>query len=95
MEKGQRETDVVARKAWVVVERHEDHVLLEEEGGGLRHHLAPGILPEDVTPGDRFRVVAQLDRRPDVGYPPEGHAAGSEDGSEAVFSEALETLSRM
>lgn len=87
--------DVVARKEWIVVERREDHVLLEEEGGGARHRLAPGLLPEDVSPGDRFRVVAQLDRRADGDLATAGVDAGSAEGSEDVFSEALDTLSRM
>jgi hypothetical protein len=87
--------DIVARKEWIVVERREDHVLLEEEGGGARHRLAPDLLPEDVSPGDRFRVVAQLDRRADADLAPPALDGGSAERSEAVFSEALDTLSRM
>ena len=87
--------DIVARKEWIVVERREDHVLLEEEGGGARHRLEPGLLPEDVSPGDRFRVVAQLDRRAESDFAPAGVDAGSAERSDAVFSEALDTLSRM
>lgn len=86
--------DVVARKDWIVVERREGHVLLEEEGGDARHRLAPGLLPDDVAPGDRFRVVAQFERRTGDAPAPAGTGAAAE-GSETVFSEALDTLSRM
>lgn len=41
----------------------EENVVAMEQPDGNETRLHRGLLPEDVEPGDRFRVVAQVDRR--------------------------------
>lgn len=40
-------------------------VRMEEFPGGKVHRFPAGVLPDDVRPGDSFRVVARLERSGD------------------------------
>lgn len=59
--------DTVALKSWVIREVGHDVVTMEEqvdgEPNGLRATFDRGLLPDDVRPGDRLQVVAQIDRK--------------------------------
>lgn len=55
--------ETVARREWVIRELDEDGVVLEKLPGGGLTLFRRDVLPEDVEPGDRFRVVAQVDRQ--------------------------------
>lgn len=59
--------ETVATREWVIRDVDPDGVLVERVPGGGSARLAPGLLPDDVSEGDRFRVVAQVDRRGPVG----------------------------
>jgi hypothetical protein len=56
-------TETVATREWVIREVDADGVLVDQVPDGGSARLARGLLPDDVSEGDRFRVVAQLDRR--------------------------------
>lgn len=50
------------QRRWVIRRVDEDAVAMEQpDGTEIRLHRS--LLPEDIEPGDRLRVVARLDRR--------------------------------
>lgn len=55
--------ETVATREWVIREVDGDGVLVDQLPDGPPARLDPALLPDDVTEGDRFRVVAQVDRR--------------------------------
>lgn len=55
--------ETVARKEWVIRELEGDDAVMEQLPDGALARFRRSLLPEDVEPGDRFRVVAQVDRR--------------------------------
>lgn len=57
--------ETVEAEQWVVLGTNGGAVLMEEIPGGRIHHFPPGLLPDDLRAGDRFRVVARMDRRSD------------------------------
>lgn len=80
--------DTVALKCWVIRDVAEDVVTMEEqvdgEPNGLRATFDRALLPDDVRPGDEFRVIAQINRQseeilshPAFGEATEALAAGS------------------
>lgn len=60
---GDGATETVATREWVIREVDADGVLVDQVPDGGSARLTRGLLPDDVTEGDRFRVVAQVDRR--------------------------------
>lgn len=80
--------ETVAQKCWVIRDVAEETVTMEEqvdgEPTGRLAEFQRQILPEDVGPGDEFRVVAQIQRA--------GHRK-EEDFFHPVFAEAAEALS--
>lgn len=57
--------ETVAQKQWLVLGRDEETVRMEEIPTGDVHSFPSGLLPDDVEPGDTFRIVAELDRGAD------------------------------
>lgn len=55
--------ETVATREWVIREVDGDGVLVEQIPDGGHARLVRSLLPDDVAEGDRFRVVAQVDRR--------------------------------
>ncbi len=55
--------ETVATREWVIREVDGDGVLVEQIPDGDHARLVRSLLPDDVAEGDRFRVVAQVDRR--------------------------------
>lgn len=55
--------ETVATREWVILEVEDDGVLVDQLPDGGRARLDRDLLPDDVAEGDRFRVVAQVDRR--------------------------------
>lgn len=54
--------ETVDQREWIIRWIEEDVVAMEQpDGNEARLHRS--LLPEDIEPGDRFRVVAQVDRR--------------------------------
>lgn len=50
------------QRQWVIRRVDEDAVAMEQpDGTEIRLHRS--LLPEDIEPGDRLRVVARIDRR--------------------------------
>lgn len=56
--------ETVDQKEWVIRELDGDAAVIEEVPGGGTCRLERSLLPDDIAPGDRFRVVAQVERRP-------------------------------
>lgn len=80
--------DTVALKCWVIRDVAEDVVTMEEqvdgEPSGQTATFDRALLPDDVRPGDEFRVVAQISRKsedilshPAFGEATEALAAGA------------------
>lgn len=70
--------ETVAQKQWMVLGRDEDGVRMEEIPTGAVRTFPPGLLPDDVQPGDSFRVVAQLERGTDRALDPPAFLEGLE-----------------
>lgn len=88
--------ETVAEREWVIRSIEADAVVMERLPDGGRERFHRSLLPVEVAPGDRFRVVAQLDRRvsgPD-GAAGNGDGAGDSRGSELpdALDEALHNL---
>lgn len=82
--------ETVARREWVIRELDEDGVVLEQLPEGGLTLFRREALPEDVREGDRFRVVARVDRRTsrEEETAPDADAAGDP----SAIGEALENL---
>lgn len=74
--------ETVARREWVIRALDGAAVTLEQHPGGETARLRRDLLPDDVAVGDRFRVLAQVDRRSDEEAP----------AMPAALDEALENL---
>lgn len=59
--------DTVALQCWIIRDLQEDVAVMEEmvdgEPSGLRADFDRSLLPDDVGPGDVFRVLAQINRK--------------------------------
>ena len=63
--------ETVARREWVIRELDGDDAVMEQLPEGDRVRFRADLLPDDVGPGDRFRIVAQVDRRETADEAPE------------------------
>lgn len=82
--------EIVAAREWVIRDVDAGGVLVEKVPEGGTELFERDLLPADVTVGDRFRVVAQLDRRSDA--PDPGHPAADDGALPDAAREALRNL---